>query len=139
MANVKNYFEQADADGDNPLHLTGDNNVLVPAATEKKLGTWIDGKTIYTKTISVGTLPNTTAKSVAHGITGLNLRNYIKIDFAAYASGVDAPFAGVGPGVIVNGTGEIRMNIDSTNVTITTLANFTFCDSCYVTLYYTKA
>lgn len=35
--------------------------------TNKK---WIDGKPIYRKVINLGSLPNTTTKSVAHGITG---------------------------------------------------------------------
>jgi hypothetical protein len=33
--------------------------------------TWIDGKTIYKKTINFGALPNTTSKNIAHGVTGI--------------------------------------------------------------------
>ena len=34
---------------------------------------WIDGKPIYRKVIDIGTLPNTTTKSVDHGITNFDL------------------------------------------------------------------
>ena len=34
--------------------------------------TWIDGKTIYKKTISLGSLPNSGGKDVAHGISNLD-------------------------------------------------------------------
>ncbi len=33
---------------------------------------WIDGKTIYRKVIDVGSLPNTTGKAVAHGISSID-------------------------------------------------------------------
>lgn len=33
--------------------------------------TWIDGKKIYRKVVEFGTLPNTTTKAVAHGITNI--------------------------------------------------------------------
>lgn len=39
---------------------------------------WIDGKTIYKKTINFGTLPNSSAKVVAHGIS--NLAKIIRIE-----------------------------------------------------------
>lgn len=39
---------------------------------EKVIGTWIDGSTIYQKTINFGTLPNATSKAVAHGISNLS-------------------------------------------------------------------
>ena len=34
--------------------------------------TWIDGRTVYQKTIDFGLLPNTSTKTVAHGITNLD-------------------------------------------------------------------
>lgn len=40
---------------------------------EQVIGTWIDGKPIYRKTISCGTLPKNTPKSVAHGISNLEM------------------------------------------------------------------
>ena len=39
---------------------------------EQIVGTWIDGKPIYQKTVDCGTLPNTAYKTVAHGISNLD-------------------------------------------------------------------
>lgn len=40
--------------------------------TEKIVGTWIDGKPIYQKTVNIGSLPNSGTKEIAHGITSLD-------------------------------------------------------------------
>ena len=43
------------------------------STTEQNTGRlWIDGKTIYRKQVNLGTLTNTTPKSVAHGISNLS-------------------------------------------------------------------
>jgi hypothetical protein len=43
------------------------------STTEQDTGLkWIDGKTIYQKTINFGTLPNNNSKAVAHGISNLD-------------------------------------------------------------------
>lgn len=39
---------------------------------EKIVGTWIDGKPIYQKTVNIGSLPNAGTKEIAHGITSLD-------------------------------------------------------------------
>lgn len=39
---------------------------------EKVIGTWIDGKPLYQKTVSCGALPNASSKEVSHNITNLN-------------------------------------------------------------------
>lgn len=42
------------------------------STTEQSTGfTWIDGKTIYKKTVNFGALPNNTSKTVNHGISNL--------------------------------------------------------------------
>ena len=46
--------------------------------TEHAVGTWIDGSTVYEKTIDFGALPNATTKYVAHGITNLKVIVAIK-------------------------------------------------------------
>lgn len=48
---------------------TGDNY----SETEMVIGKWIDGSDIYRKVIDFGALPNATAKTVAHGISDLNI------------------------------------------------------------------
>lgn len=39
---------------------------------ERKIGTWIDGKPLYEKTINFGNLPNATTKEVPHGIENVD-------------------------------------------------------------------
>ncbi len=43
----------------------------VYSTSEQISGVWIDGKTIYKKTVDCGDLVNTTYKAVAHGISNL--------------------------------------------------------------------
>ena len=94
---------------------------------------WIDGKKIYKKTIDIGTLPNATTKTVAHGISNLGL--VIKAEgFSSESSGVRVtlPFSSV-----VSVADQIAMRFEATNIVITTglnRSNF----SGYVTLWYTK-
>lgn len=40
------------------------------STAEQKIGTWIDGKTIYRKVIDLGNLPNNTTKTVNTNIVG---------------------------------------------------------------------
>ena len=42
------------------------------STTERVVGKWIDGSTIYEKTVDLGTLPNVAPKTVNHGITNLD-------------------------------------------------------------------
>lgn len=40
---------------------------------EEKIGTWIDGKSLYRKVVNIGTLPNNTSGGGPHGISNINL------------------------------------------------------------------
>lgn len=40
---------------------------------ERRIGTWIDGKPLYEKTIDFGQLPNATTKEVPHGIENIDI------------------------------------------------------------------
>lgn len=95
---------------------------------------WIDGKSIYRKTIDIGTLPNATTKTVAHGISNLGL--VIKAEgFASESSGVRMTF----PFASVAAVGDqVAMRFEATNIVIITGVD---CSSFsgYVTLYYTKS
>lgn len=97
--------------------------------------TWIDGSTIYKKTINFGALPNAANKSVAHGISNLN--RVIRVEaIADYGTGntkFPIPFStpsGLGSSVslaIESSTIEIRTGSDRSGATA------------YVTIYYTKS
>jgi len=90
---------------------------------------WIDGKTIYRKTINYGTLPDTTTQFVNHNISSLG--NVIKIEGFMTEGTVwrTLPYAdGAFSSVYVT----------TTQVGIYTTADMTAW-SAYVTLYYTKS
>ena len=92
---------------------------------------WIDGKTIYKKTVSCGGLPNSGSTTTAHGITGLTaVLEYRGIGMKL--SGSPKQFIDYQQG---NG---VNTYIDSTNVNIaTTIARSQFSTN-YMTLWYTK-
>lgn len=72
---------------------------------------WVDGRTIYRKTIDVGALPNTTSKSVAHGVTpSLVIRAYGH----AYNGVVHLPL----PYAQVVAANSIGINVTAVNIVI---------------------
>lgn len=94
---------------------------------------WINGKTIYKKTVDCGALPNTTTKNVAHNIS--NLDTIINIQGVSIAGN-----GRVIPLPMVGGTAQydVTMDIYSGNIELTTFADRTAYTRTYVTLYYTK-
>jgi hypothetical protein len=107
--------------------------IEVPYTTsEKKIGTWIDGKPIYRKTIDFGELPNATLKSVSHQIA--NLDKCIKIQGIATSPSNLIPL----PYIWINNTTyDIVLYVDKAKVNIQTGINRTGLHG-YVTLDYTK-
>ncbi len=95
--------------------------------------TWINDKTIFAKTVNVGAMPNSTTKSVAHGITGLEYVVWLE-GRASNSSGVFIAlnFAnGVGP------SSSIGLTLNGANIQILAGANQSSFSG-YVTVYYTK-
>jgi hypothetical protein len=87
--------------------------------TEEWIGSYnADAGKIYAKTIDFGALPNTTTKSVAHGITGLDLSKHIGFQCTAGDAGV---FAAPVPQTVAGITMQILA--DGTNISITTSAD----------------
>lgn len=82
-----------------------------------------NGKPVYAKAVDFGALPNNTSKSVAHGITELAT--------VLYANG------SLGYGTLLGASNVTGINIDATNITITTKADLTGNVS-YVMLKYCK-
>lgn len=123
------------AKGKNPINGYGGVDEGVIYSTEEHIiGKWIDGSTLYEKTVNCGALPNTTMKTVLHGIS--NLDHFVSISGIAYDSTVAIPlpraYSDSNPiysiDVYANKT-EIRINIASNQSSIT---------SSYITLRYTK-
>lgn len=95
--------------------------------------TWIDGKEIYSKTVSLGNLPNASQKTVAHGIT--NIATFVKIGGIAISdSGSGFPLGMVRPDQASLGIG---MYASDTNIVIITGTDRRTWTG-HATLYYTK-
>ena len=105
------------------------------STTEQDTGCkWIDGKKIYKKAISLGTLPNATTKSVAHNISHLNLP--VKIEgFAYYPSptNVFVPLPFVGASMAAS----ISLRIEKSDVVVSCGADRSGALG-YAVLWYTK-
>jgi len=105
-------------------------NALNYSTSEHVVGKWIDGSTLYEKTIDFGALPNATTKSKGHGIT--NLGKVISINGIATKSGAFKPIP-----YIWNAT---HIDIEATDslVYINTGSDMSSYTATYVTLRYTK-
>ena len=90
----------------------------------------------FTKVINFGALPNTAAKTAAHGITINSSVTFTHI----YATATDTTgFTSLSiPYAHATAANIVRLDRDATNVTITTGANRTNYDTCYVVLKYLK-
>lgn len=95
--------------------------------------TWIDGKTIYKKTIDFGYLPNNATKNVAHGIS--NLDKFIKYEgIAAFSTKYTITLPVSNPVAMQY---NVELHMDATNVTVVSGADQSGAYG-YITLYYTK-
>lgn len=120
---------------DHYVAVYGEPPVILDYSTDEvDTGTrWIDGSTVYKKTIEFGALPNEASKSVPHNIT--NLGEVIEITgFATFPSGSRFPL----PFVAIATTGRIQVVCTNTSVLIETATNRS-TGSAYITLYYTKS
>ena len=57
---------------ENKKRVSGITKPVSYSTEEHIIGTWIDGSTLYEKTIDCGALPNNTTKNVNHGISNMN-------------------------------------------------------------------
>ena len=114
---------------DSPVEIGLDTDY---STTEKIVGTWIDGKPIYQKTIDLGVLPNATTKSVNHGI--LNLDKVISSNGCAKGSDLQIPLPHV---QTTSTTTQVRVDITPTVIEIITEYNFSTYNG-YITIQYTK-
>lgn len=103
------------------------------STTEKIIGTWIDGKPLYQKTINTGALPNGTTKNIPHGIS--NLSRVISFDgYAYHSSGVCVPIQRATD----SSTDTILLWRDGANINIMSNGNYSSYSESYVTVRYTK-
>lgn len=100
---------------------------------EKVVGTWIDGKPLYQKTINLGTLPNNTTKQVAHNIQNLDAI----IDGRGWAKSSVNQI----PIIYVNNANtseQLCVFVNNTTVFLRTSADKSLYTQSYITLQYTK-
>ena len=103
---------------------------------EVACGTWVDGKTIYKKTIDLGTLPNNSTKNVQYNIP--NFSRLVKLEGSAYRStdGANFPL----PFASNSGVNVIAISIDTAITSITVVTNTDRSNMTgYITMYYTKS
>lgn len=99
---------------------------------EQEVGTWINGETIFQKTIEIGALTNSTAKTVAHGITGIS--NIIEISGFYNNPTTHDTIADQ----YAESTDSIATVATPTNIIVYVHGNFTGFTNCYITIKYTK-
>lgn len=101
--------------------------------TERVVGKWIDGKSVYQKVINFGALPNNTTKNVAHGISSLNW--LVSVDAIAKDS---ATFIPLPLSSTVGLANQVSLTVNASDITIITGMDRTSYTQCYVVLNYTK-
>jgi hypothetical protein len=97
-------------------------------------------RNVFRKIVNFGTLPNAGTTSVAHGITFTATYTATRIYGAASDVGATLRYIPI-PFVDVSGAepvGNIEINLDNTNVNITTTGNGTNFTVCYVIIEYLK-
>ena len=102
---------------------------------EKRVGTWINGKPLYQKTISVGALPNNDENVVQHGIENIDI--VVSSSGVAYkddySSMLQLPHGN--PNLL---GGSISLAGNRNTIGITTGMDRSSYTNTYVTLQYTK-
>jgi hypothetical protein len=105
------------------------------STTEQVVGTWIDGSTLYEKTINFGTLPNNTTKEVQH-----NISNVEHIWIAeGWAENPTTHFTNMLSLANTDIAGQWYFGVNQTIVQSWTGKNRTAYTNCYVVLRYTKS
>ena len=92
---------------------------------------WVDGRTIFTKTIATGTLAQGATNTIAHGITGF--MTLVKHEIAV-TNGTNQRML---PYANPTAADSAAVDVNATNVVITTGASFGAGYSGFITLFYT--
>ena len=104
--------------------------------SEKVIGTWIDGKSLYEKTISIGVLPNNTTNTIAHGI--VNLKTVVNLN--GYAKNTNNGICIPIPYNYKSGTVSkcVQVYADATNIMVSSMENVSGYTESFITIQYTK-
>lgn len=130
---VVQYTKTTDTAGSGKYTTLGTPTVHY-STDEQVIGMWIDGKTLYQKTIDVAPLPNNTDKRVAHGIS--NLDKFISAVGYAISPNVNSiplPFVNA-----TSASAQVGIITDTSDVIIRARDDRSSYTDAYVTLQYTK-
>lgn len=100
---------------------------------EQIIGTWIDGKPLYQKTLLVGQLPNNTTKAVPHGVANLKRIIYFE-GYGFHPSGVCVPLQRA----TNTASDAVSMWQDGANINVLTSIDYSSYTESYITIRYTK-
>lgn len=102
---------------------------------ERMIGSWVDGRPLYQKSIAFGTLPNKNTKKVAHGIA--NIKEVITIKTIGYATTwYNIPWATTK--TVAGENDSLNVYVDTTDIIVQTAADASAETISYITLQYTK-
>lgn len=104
------------------------------------IGSTSENSTIFRKRVTFGALPNAGTTSIAHNIPFVASYTLTRLYGAATDPGASLRYIPI-PFVDVSGAepvGNIELNLDATNVNITTTGNGTNFTRCFVVIEYTK-
>ena len=117
---------------DESLEINGNDISNTYSTTERAIGKWIDGSTIYRQTFNVGAVSAT--QQMQHGIS--NFGKLIKVYGVGGEQGVYEPIPYVNPSAANSQWGII---VSGTMIMLAKGSNATSFDECYITLEYTKS
>jgi len=112
---------------------TSVEDALNYSTDEHVVGKWIDGSTLYEKTVDCGALPNSTEKRTAHGIS--NIDKVVMVNgFATDNNDTYFSLPYSYPGT----NSSIAVLVSKTYIRVVTTFNYSAYNTSYVTLRYTK-
>ena len=102
------------------------------STTETVVGKWIDGRTLYQKTIDCGNLPNNSSKNVNHYIS--NISEVVSIEAVAHQT---SPSVSYLPIPFIGANNYVAITVSNVDIYLADNADRS-AYTCYVTLKYTK-
>lgn len=113
--------------------LTGDQ--FIPASYSSTSSTNVNYRSVFRKVVDIGTLPNAGTTSTAHGITVD--ANFTLVDLWGAATKPTATFAAIPlPYSSPTLNQNIKLNIDTTNINVTTAIDYSSYTRAFVTVEY---
>jgi len=133
MATIKNLPDRAGATRDTLQKLVRMHRARMNS-TEEPAGYQFGGKEVMRKVVATGALPDSTTKATAHGIAAM--------DAIVALRGVAYDLDGMGEVQGAKPLGDAAfcdVDVDATNITLTTVADETAYDQSHVEIEYTLA